>query len=305
MRLRTIALGALFFAACTAPSFAEDVPEEEPFETSWFGMSAEVWYQPALSLHGIVGGLQDPTGRVTIQNTPFDAHDDLGVKTNTPVPTFLDFHGGPVVPRAFVDTRWLSLDAFWVTPFQYSGQTLLTHTFSFAGAQFSVSQPVETTLAQSIAGFDIKVNVLNNRFVRASPVLAVRAIALDWTVKDPTPGSPFKASTEDINFPLTFGRFKVFPYPEVGAEVRAGYRDYIEADLKITGLYVSYAGVQAWTTLVDAGVTGYLPFFNYVGLRLGYRYYYFAARTNSQQGDKQFQCDLRISGMTAAIIGRF
>jgi hypothetical protein len=305
MRLRTLAAAVLVLALAPSISRAEDERKAEPFETSWFGASLELWYEPHLSLHGKVGGLQDPTGFVTIQNTEFDAHDDLGVLTNTPKTTYLDFGYGTFVPRVFVDTRWISLETFWVTPFEYTGQSTITRSFSFAGAQFKVSQPVETDLAQSIAGFEIKVNILNNRFVRVSPIIAVDAIAIDWTVKDPNFGSTIKASTEDIDFPLSLGRYKVFPYPAVGGEVRAGYRDFVEADLKLTGMYVNYFGVQAWTALLDVGVTGYIPYFPYVGVRVGYRYYWFQAKTNNQSGDKQFEADLRLSGLVASVIVRF
>jgi hypothetical protein len=302
MRLRAFVLATLFLA--TVPALAEDEKKsDDEFETSWFGAKIEMWYQPHLSLHGTVVGGQQFTQAASLftLNTEFNAETDLGVKTNTPKPTYLDFLGGPIILDGFVDTRWLSLEGFWITPFQYKGDTVLTRTFNFAGASFSVSEPVHTELAQSIMGVDIKFNVLNNRFIRVSPILAFRAIALDWSVSD----GVHKASTEDIDFPLTFGRFKVFPYPEVGAEVRAGYRDFVEADLKVTGLYVNYVGVQAWTALVDVGVTGYVPFFPFVGLRLGYRYYLFEARTSDQQSDKQFKADLRISGAVASLIARF
>ncbi len=306
MRRRTLAAAAAVLALALSPSAsrAED-DKEEPFETSWFGGSLELWYEPHISLHGKVGGFQDPTGTVTLNNTSFDAHDDLGVLTNTPRMTLVDFGYGTLAPRVFVDTRWISLEAFWVMPFEYRGEATITHAFSFAGAQFQLSRPVETDLAQSIAGFEIRVNILNNRFVRLSPIVAVDAIAIDWTVKDATPGSTIKASTEDIDFPLTLGRYKVFPYPAVGGEVRAGYRDFVEADLKLTGMYVNYLGVQAWTALLDVGVTGYIPYFPYVGVRLGYRYYWFQAKTNNQAGDKQFEADLRLSGLVASVIVRF
>ncbi|HZU98367.1 MAG TPA: hypothetical protein VFF73_16795 [Planctomycetota bacterium] len=304
MRVRSVVLGLVALAALAGVARADDEKEEE-FSTTWFGGRLEVWYQPSLSLHAKVGGLQDPTGNFVTNNTQFDAHDDLGVKTNTPVPTYLGFDGGPIVFGAFADTRWVSLDAFWITPFQYTGHTLLTRSFSFAGATISASQPVDTTLAQSIAGVDIKVNILNNRYVRVSPILAFRALAVDWTVKDATPGSPFKASTEDIDFPLAWGRYKIFPYPEVGGEVRAGYRDLVEGDIKLTGMYINYVGVQAWTALFELGVTVYDPFVHMVGFRLGYRYYYFSARTANQSGDKQFDADLRLSGMTLTLIARF
>lgn len=319
MRLRVLALSAAFalaFAPAAVRAEDEKPSDDKPaaekkdtgkdsdeFETSWFGAKAEVWYQPALSLKAAVVGGTDFNSPLSqfLQNTKFDAHDDLGVQTNTPKPTYLDFLGGPIVLDGFVDTRWLSIEGFWVTPFEYKGTSVLTRSFTFGGATFSASQEVHTDLLQSILGADIKFNVLNNRFVRVSPILALRALAIDWNVKSLT----FKASTEDIDFPLSFGRYKVFPYPELGAEVRVGYRDFIEADLKVTGLYINYLGVQAWTALVDVGVTGYLPFFNNVGLRLGYRYYYFNARTSDQQSDKQFSADLRLSGATAALLVRF
>lgn len=299
----SILVALLCCFAGASPAFAEDDAKEEEFETSFFGAKIECWYQPALTLNAAVVGGTDANviQNLFLQNTRFDAHDDLGVKTNTPQPVYMDFLGGPIVLDAFVDTRWLSIEAFWITPFEYKGDTVLTRTFMFGGATFSASQPVRTELAQSITGFDIKVNVLNNRFVRVSPIVAVRALAIDWSVSSPT----FKASTEDIDFPLTVGRYKVFPYPELGAEVRVGYRDYIEADIKVTGLYVNYLGVQASTVLAEAGVTGYLPFFNHIGMRLGYRYYYFNARTSDQKADRQFTADLRIQGATLALIARF
>ncbi len=300
-------LGALVVAVTVlAPAVARAEDEkaaEDVFETTYFGAKAEVWYQPALRLNAaVVGGLQaNQIANLFLQNSTFDAHDDLGVKTNTPQPTYLDFFGSPIILDAFVDTRWLSIEGFWVTPFEYKGETVLTRQFMFAGATFALAERVKTRLAQSFLGVDIKVNILNNRFVRLSPILAVRALAIDWAVE----GTLFKASTEDIDFPLTFGRYKIFPYPEVGAEVRVGYRDFIEGDLKVTGLYINYLGVKAWTALLDIGVTGYLPFFNHIGARLGYRYFYFETKTDDQKADRQFAADMRIGGFTFAIIARF
>jgi hypothetical protein len=306
MRRLAVALTVLVLALSGAGPLARDAraaDDDDEFSTTWFGGTLEMWLLPNLSLHGKVGGTQELPGSSlppVMDNSQFAAN-DLGLKTTTPEPTYLDFVSGPIVLGAFVDTTWVSLSAFWITPFEYKGSTVLTNTITYAGATFNVNEPVKADFSQSIAGFDIKVNLLNNRFVRLSPVLALRVLAVDWDVT-----SPFgRVSTENIDFPLTLGRFSIFPYPEVGAEVRAGYRDYIEADLKLTGLYINYLGVTAATVLFEAGVTGYLPFFNYVGLRLGYRYYYFDAHTNDDSGNKQFVADLRLSGMTVTLLVRF
>jgi hypothetical protein len=282
--------------------------KSDEFETSWFGIRPEIWYEPTLSAQAKVGGLQGALGTNLVpDNTTLDASKDLGVLTHTPKPRYLDFSPGPLGLEAYVDTRWISISLWGVTPFEYHGRTVVTQSFSFAGFTFSVSRPVETDLAQALGGADIKINIINNRFVRISPILAVRAFAIDWTVQDVgqpvIPGA--KASTEDINFPLSVGRYKVFPYPEVGGEVRAGYRDIVEADLKLTGVYVNYLGVQATTALLDGGITGYVPWIPQLGLRLGYRYYYLHARTSDQKASKQFDGEVRIYGLTISAIVRF
>jgi hypothetical protein len=299
-----IVLAALASVTLLAPAArAGDDDKDEPFETTWFGATLEAWLAPTLSLHGRVGGSQSVGGNIPFsvaENSELSAQ-DLGVDTSHSDPVYLGYTGGPLVLGTFVDTRWVSLSAFWITPFQYKGSTVLSESISYAGATFTVGEPISTTLAQSIAGFDIRVNILNNRFVRVSPVLALRALAIDWGVKSPLG----KVDSEEIDFPLAMGNYEIFPYPELGAEVRAGYRDFIEADVKLTGLYIDYLGVTARTLLLEAGVTGYLPFFNYVGLRIGYRYYFFDARTNDQSSDKQYSADLRLSGATITAIVRF
>jgi hypothetical protein len=291
------------------PPPAPEKPEKrDEFETSWFGLRPEVWYEPTLSLQGKVGGLQGLTGTNLVpDSTRIDAHDNLGVLTHTPKPTYLDFGPGPIGLEMFVDTRWVSVSLWGVTPFEYHGRTTVNQSFTFGGFTFNVSRPIETDLAQALGGMDLKVNLLNNRFIRLSPVLAARVFAIDWTVQDvgqpPIPGA--KISSEDVKLPLSVGRYRLFPYPEAGGEVRVGYRDIVEVDLKLTAMYVNYLGVQARSALFDGGVTGYVPFLPFFGVRVGFRYYYLDARTNDQQPSKGLDATLRLYGVTFSLIARF
>lgn len=293
--------------------------DKDEFETSWFGIRPEFWYSPALGLQAQVGGkFANLPGTLPTQGsipsslglnlpTRFDANKDLGVNTNTPFMSELPQVPGPLGLEIFADTRWVSLSAWGVLPFSYHGHTTISENITVDGFTFSATRPVETTLEQALAGFDVKVNLLNNRFVRLSPVLAVRALAINWTVKDtgvpPIPGS--KVSTDDVKLPLTVGRFQVLPYPEIGGEIRGGYRDYVEADFKLTGMYVSLYGVAATSFLADGGITGYVPVLPYVGLRVGYRYYYIHARTTNEKATHSFDAQMRLSGLTFSVIARF
>ena len=285
---------------------ADEAKKTDSFETSWFGIRAELWYPPTLSLDARVGGAQSPGGLNPSGNTKFNAGSTLGVTERACRPTEFDFVS-PVALEVFVDTRWISLSAWAVTPFQYSGKETLTSDLTFAGVTFKASRQVDTTLSQALAALDIKINVINFRFLRVSPLVGLRALAIDWTVEDQGIGGvgAIKASTDDIDFPLTVGRYKVLPYPEIGAEVRAGYRDFVEADLKVSGMYVSYLGVEGTTAMIDLGVTGYLPFLPNIGMRVGYRYTYFNLDTTSQSTDRQFQADLRAHGFNLSAIVRF
>ncbi len=310
---RTVAgLAVLASLLAARPALAQDGEKEAPksdkesqksdkdtsdeFKPTWFGLRAEIWYQPTMSAQANVG--------FQGQSFHLDAHDDLGVLVDTPKPRYLDFSPGPLALEAFVDTRWLSVSIWWITPFEYHGTRIVTQTFTFFGQTFQTQTPTETDLAQSILGIDIKANLLNNRWVRLSPVVAARCLAIDWTVKGTVAGQGFEGSTEDAQLPASFGRYKLIPYPEVGAEVRAGYRDYVEADLKLTGLYFEYSGYRGTTALLEGGVTGYLPILTNVGLRIGYRYYYVSARVPNT--DRQpFDFHLRIYGVTISAILRF
>ena len=314
-----VVVSGLTTAGLAAPARADDSPsksssDDDAFETSWFGLRPEFWYAPTLGLQAQVGGKQGASstiggsgGETLAIPTRFDANKDLGVADHTPQMTGVPEVPGTLGLEMFADTRWVSLSFWGFAPFSYHGHTSISESYTIDGFTFSATRPVETTLEQALAGFDIEVNIINNRFVRLSPVVACRALAIDWSIKDtgipPIPGA--SVSTNDVKLPISAGRFQVLPYPEVGGEVRAGYRDIVEADVKLTGMYVNFFGYAATTALADAGITGYIPFLPQIGLRLGYRYYYLHARTTDEKVTHSLDMQMRLSGFNFSAIVRF
>jgi hypothetical protein len=182
-------------------------------------------------------------------------------------------------------------------------------TFNFGGLQFQVAREVQTTLDQFIGGADVKINLLNNELIRVSPIVAVRALGIDWRIEDTQSG--LKAASTNVRLPITVGRYQLLPYPEVGAEVRVGYRSIVEVDVKGTAMHVFYGGLSGTTALVEFGVTVYPLAFvaiENVGIRLGYRYYLVDIKSQGSPTSlirDQFDTRFELQGANLSAIVRF
>lgn len=304
MRIRWLALALVAMFALTGVAYAEDEDGGDDFDTSWFGARIGIFYRPEMDLKVEVSGTPDlpgvPGALVGLLGTSVDIQDDLGV-TETVSSEYM-FQDGIVEAELFFDTRWASVALWGIMPYEYTGQTALTRTINFGGQQFSATTQVESKFRQYHGGIDVKINILNNEFVRLSPVVGVRVIGIDWHVRDLTTG--LKGDTSDIATPLQYDDAAIIPYPELGAEVRVGLRQWIEADLKLTGSVFSYDAVEGGTITVDAGVTGYpIPF---VGVRVGVRYMEFDIHSkDDDDADDSWDMDLEYLGATISLIVRF
>lgn len=298
--LRWIALSALLSVGLAAPTRAQD-GEVDEFDTSWFGARLGIFYRPEMDLKAEVSGEGTQSGSLFgLLGTSIDIQDDLGV-TETVESEYM-FQNGILEGEVFFDTRWSSISLWGIAPYEYKGKTSLTRTINFGGAQFSASTPVESRFRQYHVGLDVKINIINNEYVRLSPIVAARILAIDWEVRAPAAG--LVGDTSDIDTPLKYDDAALIPYPEVGLEVRAGLREWIEADLKVTGSVFTYSGVEGSTLTLDVGVTGYpIPF---VGVRVGGRYMEFDIQSeDDDDADDSFDLDLEYLGATISVIVRF
>jgi hypothetical protein len=303
-----VALAGLLAAA--SPAVGEESKKDD-FDTSWFGGRIGYWYEPALDMQLKVGGSSSIPGLPPGVPSRIEVANDLGIRSHQahPVEYFESFEYGVPEVEVFFDTRWLSLSVWGVSPFRYEGRKVSQSTFTFGGTSFTVAREVETRLDQVMAGVEIKLNLLNNQIIRLSPVAAVRGLGIDWEVKDTATG--LKAGTERIRMPLELGRWRVLPYPELGAEVRAGYRSIFEGDLRVTGMHLFYSGLSGTTALIEFGVTVYpLAFIDIenLGVRLGYRYFLIDLKSQGSPTTlirDQWDARMEIQGMTISLLARF
>lgn len=297
--LRWVASAVLALGAFAAPAAADGGGDE--FDTSWFGARVGIFYRPSMDLRAEVSGKGTQAGALFgLLGTTLDIQDDLGV-TETVQSEYM-FHNGILEGEVFFDTRWSSISLWGVAPYEYEGKALLGRTINFGGAQFAASTPVKSRFRQYHVGLDVKINIFNNRYLRLSPIAAARVLAIDWEVRAPQLG--LVGDTSDIDTPLKYGDAALIPYPEVGLEVRAGLRDWIEGDLKVTGSYFTYGNLKGGTVTIDLGVTVYpIPF---LGVRVGGRYLEYDIRSKDSDDPKDsFDLDLEYLGATLSIIVRF
>lgn len=292
---RRVIIGlALLASLAAAPARAD---EADDFDTSWIGARLGIFYRPEMNLRAKVAGTT-PASPLGLLGSSLDIRDDLGVRQT--VQSDYMFQNGILEGELFFDTRWSSVSLWAVAPYEYEGKATLSRTINFGGAQFTASTPVESRFRQFHVGIDFKINIINNRWVRLSPVVAARVLAVDWEVK--TLG--LKGDTSDIKTPLKYDDAALIPYPELGFEVRAGLRKWFEVDLKVTGSYFTYDQIQGSTISIDFGVTAYpIPF---LGVRLGGRYLEYDIRSKDRRDAKDsFDLDLEYLGATLSIIVRF
>lgn len=304
MRPRRALVVAALALLLAPPLLAQDEKDDDDdeFDTSYVGARLEYWYRPEMDMQMEIGGkaFGAQLAPLGLTGTPIDIQDDLGV-TETVESDYM-YDNGIFAAEIFFDTEWVSVTAQWTPPFEYRGETVLTRTINFGGQQFQVSTPVESKFRQSLAAIDVKVNLLNNKWVRLSPLLALKAIGVDWEIKAPQFG--LSGDTSDIDTPIKWDDMSIVPYPELGAEVRLGLRRWVEVDLKVSGMYVGYYGVEGYTVSVDAGVTAYLGI-PWVGVRLGARYTHLNLGSMTDDPDEEYEFDVEYLGATLSLIVRF
>lgn len=299
------ALGAAPLYAEEEAAASEEAAGDDEFETTWIGLRAGAWYRPNIRMNAQVTGRGFVGGLSNVLGSEIDIERDLGVRESPYSEAAVDFDAEAVVElRPFMETRWVSVYGWLVTPFEYRGDRVLGRQLSFGGATFTASTTVRSKFRQFFMGTDVAINVFNNRWFRVSPMVSARAIAIDWEVKsDPISGQVLKGDTSDIKSPLTLGEYQVLPYPELGAILAVGYRDFIEVSLTLAASYISYFEMEGSTYRVELSVTAYpIP---WVGIELGVRYLEYDISSRAEQGRRgSFDLDLEFAGLTAAIIVR-
>lgn len=312
-------LGAGAVTLAPAPAYADEDEgdDDDGWSSTHLNLRLGIWYRPEMIMNMQVNGLPTVnlpggggiTPGITLPGTELNLQRDLGVDENAQSDYM--FQNGILEAEVSFDTRFLSVGVWGIFPYFYEGESTTGFNFNFAGQAFSGNVFTRSRFEQWHAGLDIKINILDNEFIRISPIAAARVLAVDWEITQglAVGGNTLsvRADTSDIDGLLKIDDDQVLPYVEVGGEIRVGYRHYIEADLKLTGLYVSYDGYRAQTLQFDAGVTGYLPIAIVdIGVRLGYRFgsYDFKSSEDPSEDD-YFDFDLEFSGWNLSVVARF
>ena len=279
-----------------------DEGDDDEFDTSWIGVRLGFWYRPTIDMDVQVSGLGPSNPLTGLLGTDFNLQRDLGVRENPRSEYSVDFdHQAIPELELFVETEWVSLFVLWIPPFEYQGRSNLTRTVSFGGQSFSATTQVESKFRHMFLGADVEFNIFNNGLFRLSPLIGARALIVDYEVRDLTTG--VKGDTSDIDSPLHFEEWEVFPYPEVGIDFRIGAREWIEAGIKLAGSLIDYYGVEGGTFRAEATVTAYpIPF---LGIQVGARHLLYDIKSKDEDGDRQFDFDLEFIGFTASLIVRF
>jgi hypothetical protein len=273
---------------------------DDDFDTTWFGARLGLWYRPDMNMKVAVSGSSRTAQFISLIGTEVNIKRDLGVRGNAT--SDYSFENGIPEAEVFFDSRFASISLWAVAPFEYTGRTTLTRTITFGGAAFTVSQPVDSRFRQTLLGLDLRFNILNNQYVRLSPIVAIRMLGIDWEMRAGPPLNQ-RGTTSDINTPLEFGGFQMIPYPEIGAEVRLGLRKWFEVDAKLTGTYVDYDTTQGRSVTFEAGVTGY-PI-KFIGLRLGLRYTALKFESKNSTKSDSYLIDADFFGANISLIVRF
>jgi len=297
-----------------APTFADDDEEDvasadaddDEFSTNWIGLRAGIWYRPSIRMNAQVTGRGFTGGLANVLGSEIDIERDLAVRENPHSETAVDFDAEAVVELTpFLETRWVSVYGWVTAPFEYRGQTQVGRTVNFGGATFTAATNVRSKFRQIFFGTDVAINVFNNRFFRVAPLVGLRAIGVDWEIKARNAAGQTLASgdTSDIKSPFQLGEFEILPHPEIGALLSAGYRDYVDVNLRLATAYIDYLSMEGATYRVELSVTAYpIP---WVGIEVGARYLEYDIHSKAEQGRRgSFDFDLEFAGLTAAIIVR-
>lgn len=284
-----------------APVYAEDNDDE--FETGWIGARLGVWYRPTIDMNVQISGEQPANPLFGLLGSDFDIHRNLGVAENVYSDYVTDFDREAIPElEIFLETEWVSLYVWFVPPYEYRGGKTLTQTLVFGGETFSASTRVESSFEQFYAGVDLTINIFNNRFFKIAPLIGIRALGIDWEIKAPDLGR--KADTSDINSPISWEEFEVFPYPELGADIRVGYRDYVEVGIRGSGMILGFSNLQGRTLRIEAFVAVYpIP---WIGIQIGVRHAVYDIKAKDADNPKTgFDFDLEFQGFTGGVTVRF
>ncbi len=277
-----------------------DDDDDDDFDTSWFGVRVGAWYRPSFNMDAQISG-NALGGLSGLLGNTIDVERELGLTENPKSDYLVDFDGEAVLElEAFFHTSLIDLSVWWIAPFEYTGSTTVTRDFNFGGVTFTASDDVESRFRQWFVGTDLAINVFNNRYFRVSPLVSIRAIGIDWEVKDSL--GAVSGDTSDIASPLEYEGYQVFPHPEVGVHLAVGYRDYFDVSLKLAGSIINYFDIEGSSLRVEAAATFYpIP---YLGLQVGARSLQWHLESASDDPDEQFDIDMDFIGWTAAIIIR-
>jgi hypothetical protein len=282
-----------------APVHADDDEPDDEFETTWIGARLGVWYRPEMAMSVQVAGSQG-TALDGLIGTDLDIQRDLDIQENIFTDYALDFDSEALLElEIFIDLDLISVSLFLVPPFEYRGKTTITRTVEFGGVSFTGSEQIESSFEQMWFGGDVAINILNNGVVKLAPTIGLRGLAIDWELKGDTLG---KADSSDIDSPFSVDDFEVFPYPEIGADVRVGLREWFEVTLKASGSWFNYYGMEGGTYRVEALATVW-PI-DYIGLEVGYRWLVYDFGSDSDDPEDAYDFDLDYHGVLIAIRAR-
>jgi hypothetical protein len=277
----------------------DDDDGDDEFQTLYIGGRLGMWFRPEINMDVAIGGNIGGAGLIP---TEFDIENELGVTQNvvSDYPNLdVDDNAIPEL-EIILDSEWISINVLFVPPYEYRGRRTLTETINYAGQTYPASTDVLSSFRQSYGGLTFAINIFNNRYFRISPAVGMRILAIDWRLED-TAGM-IKADTSDIDSPMQWGDFQVLPYPELGIDLRVGYRDYLEFNLKFFGSHIDYYQINGTMYHSELNVIFY-PIAN-IGLQLGYRVVSWQVESETDNGDKLFDINMEFFGVTFGVMIR-
>ncbi|RMG16201.1 MAG: hypothetical protein D6731_06725 [Planctomycetota bacterium] len=291
-------------AACAtlapAPAYADDDDDDE-YESNWIGARLGIWYRPEIHMRADVGGNQGGLLGL-IGGTDFDIERTLGVEQNIHSEYTPDLNQNALWElEFFVDTDLFSVYVTLVPPYEYHGTKTLTEQIEFGGQVFNASTNVKSVFEQMLVSLDATFNIFDNRYFKLAPLAGIRFLLIDWELEETTGG--LKADTSDIDSPFSWEDFEIFPTPELGLDVRVGYRDIFEVGGRVSASYVQYLDMEGGTYRAELFVRLYpIPI---LGIEVGYRFLLYDISSRTDDPTQNWDFDLEFSGFTAAVTLRF
>lgn len=279
-------------------------PEAEPTDPwlqSRVQLGVGLWWNHHLEMDLALGR--------NVRRRPAREHDIAAIfgVSDLPVSEVVDANQNAVLElRVGYTSRHWGISLWGVPPYRYEGVRTLNTSIDLGDQTLEAGTTVGTELNFFHLGLDIEWHVVNNRTVRFSPQLSLRMVGLSWNFDVARTGffglqQRTRIESSDFFDIISMGEFEALPYPELGATLRIGDREWLECGLTLMGFYVSYLDVQGATLRIEADLTWWIT--HHIGVSLGWRSLFYDIRGQDEDHYAAFQAS--INGLTTGLTLQF